>query len=73
MMKSGYPVNILKTQYRMHPQISAVIGTNFYGQKLNNWEHLVEEQPKATPTAFLIFHIDQAAELSYKKSFRNIV
>jgi superfamily I DNA and/or RNA helicase len=43
MMKSGYPVNILKTQYRMHPQISAIIGTNFYGQKLNNWEHLVEE------------------------------
>ena len=22
LMKSGYPVNVLKTQYRMHPEIS---------------------------------------------------
>lgn len=37
LMKSGYPVNVLKTQYRMHPDISSVIGSNFYGQKLNDW------------------------------------
>ena len=37
LMKSGYPVNVLKTQYRRHPDISSVIGSNFYGQKLNDW------------------------------------
>ncbi len=42
-MKSEYPVNILKTQYRMHPDISSVIGTNFYGHKLVDWDHLIAE------------------------------
>lgn len=59
-MKSGYPVNILKTQYRMHPDISAVIGSNFYGQKLVNWDHIIVEEPKVTPSAFVIFNMDQA-------------
>lgn len=43
MMKSGYPVNVLKTQYRMHPDISAVIGNNFYGNKLVNWDKLIAQ------------------------------
>lgn len=60
LMKSQYPVNILKTQYRMHPDISEVIGNNFYAQKLNNWDQLVAEEPKVTPHAFLIFHLDDA-------------
>lgn len=72
-MKSGYPVSVLKTQYRMHPEISAVIGANFYGQKLNNWDKIIVEEPKVTPSAFVIFHLDQASEATYKKSFRNMV
>ncbi len=59
-MKSGYPVNVLRTQYRMHPDISAVIGNNFYGQKLANWDHIIVEEPKVTPTAFVVFNMDQA-------------
>lgn len=31
MMKSGFPLSVLKTQYRMQPEISEVIGKNFYG------------------------------------------
>ncbi len=44
----------------MHPDISAVIGSNFYGQKLVNWDHIIVEEPKVTPSAFVIFNMDQA-------------
>lgn len=57
----------------MHPDISYVIGNNFYGQKLNNWDHMIVEEPKVTTSAFVIFHIDQAPEIAHKKSFRNMV
>ena len=30
MMRGNYPVNLLKVQYRMHPEISRVIGSTFY-------------------------------------------
>lgn len=73
LMKSQYPVNILKTQYRMHPEISSVIGDNFYAQKLNNWEGLIAEEPLTTPKSFMIFHMEDAPEFTYKKSFRNLV
>jgi superfamily I DNA and/or RNA helicase len=55
----------------MHPTLNGIIGPNFYGQKFNNWEHLMEEQPKATPSAFIIFHVEDASELYSKKSFSN--
>ena len=32
---------IFHYQYRMHPDISAVIGNNFYGNKLVNWDKLI--------------------------------
>ncbi len=38
MMKCDYPVNVLKVQYRMHPEISHVIGKHFYGSQLVNGE-----------------------------------
>lgn len=30
LMRSGYPVSMLKIQYRMHPQISSIVGSSFY-------------------------------------------
>lgn len=70
-MKSGYPVNILKTQYRMHPDISFVIGKYFYGQKLLNWENITIEKPILGNSGFIFFHLEHAPESGYKKSFRN--
>lgn len=71
LMKAGYPVTVLRTQYRMHPEISAVIGENFYAQKLLNADNLKFMSPQLLPHSFLILHIDDSAESSYHKSFRN--
>ena len=42
-MKCNFPVSILKTQYRMQPSISDVIGKHFYGQKLLNSPSMIVE------------------------------
>ena len=72
LMKSGYPISVLKTQYRMHPEISAVIGRNFYGQNLLDSETIINTEPSLVPKSFIILHLDNSAESSYKKSFRNM-
>jgi senataxin len=46
MMKCGYPVNILKIQYRMHPYISRVIGNVFYGGMLQDSPNVISATDK---------------------------
>lgn len=71
MMKCGYPVSILKTQYRMQPDISYVIGKHFYGQKLLNSESMMIEESKLLKNSFTMFHVEESAEQFFKKSFIN--
>lgn len=63
MMKCDYPVNILKVQYRMHPEISHVIGKNFYGNQLINGEKdKISKQKGELPSSFLMFHLEGSYE-----------
>lgn len=59
MMKVGYPVNLLQTQYRMHPAISRVVGENFYKGLLNNSSTVDEKLlPQISEFgAFIFFHV----------------
>jgi senataxin len=41
LMRSEYPVSMLKIQYRMHPDISEVIGNVFYQGLLENGNQMV--------------------------------
>lgn len=40
LQSAGYPVHMLDTQYRMHPQISKFISTAFYESKLLDYEKI---------------------------------
>lgn len=39
---AGYPVHVLDTQYRMHPQISAYPSAEFYNGKLRDGPGVME-------------------------------
>lgn len=74
-MKIGYPVNLLKTQYRMHPEISRVVGENFYQGLLNN-NPVIDTAllPQiAEFGAFIFFHVEGSSEINFKRSYRNRV
>ena len=60
MMKCDYPVSILKTQYRMHPDISHIIGKHFYGQKLMNSSSIIAEE-SVIKHCFCMFHVEGSA------------
>lgn len=70
-MKCGYPVSVLKTQYRMQPDISDIIGKHFYGQKLLNYSEMMIEEPKNFKNSFVMFHLEDSGEQFYKKSYLN--
>ena len=72
-MKSNYPVLVLKTQYRMTPEISEVIGNNFYGGQLSNDPKMIVPEPQIVPSSFIIFHVENSSEATYRKSFRNVI
>lgn len=73
MMKCDYPVNILKVQYRMHPEISHVIGKNFYGNQLVNGEKHENLTLKGDlPSSFLMFHIEGSYEENKNCSYVNV-
>ncbi len=58
-MKCNYPVNILKVQYRMHPEISHVIGKNFYGDQLTNSQNKeIVKKSNDLPSSFIMMHLD---------------
>lgn len=61
-MKSKYPVNLLKVQYRMHPEISQVIGHAFYDGLLEDGD-MMHGEPKIVPKSFLMLHIDTSSEI----------
>ena len=56
LKKSKYPVNLLKIQYRMHPDISRVIGSAFYDGLLEDGSDMVAD-PKMVPRAFMMIHL----------------
>ena len=60
LMKSKYPVSLLKIQYRMHPEISRVIGTAFYDNLLEDGKKMTTE-PKMVPKAFMMVHIGDSS------------
>ncbi len=73
MMKCDYPVNILKVQYRMHPEISHVIGKHFYGDQLANGDALKEIANKGEiPSSFMMFHLEGCYEESKNRSYVNV-
>ncbi|MCL7042633.1 hypothetical protein MKW94_021725 [Papaver nudicaule] len=41
--EAGYPVQMLKTQYRMHPEIRSFPSDEFYGNKLEDGEEVMEQ------------------------------
>lgn len=77
MMKCGCPINVLRTQYRMHPDISRIIGNVFYGGMLLDSPSVVNEltknkiYSKLTPFAFI--HVPRSSESKFKRSFRNTI
>ncbi|ETO06421.1 regulator of nonsense transcripts [Reticulomyxa filosa] len=50
LMCSGYPVHLLDTQYRMHPEISFFPNAHFYNNQLKNGENV------SGPTYYKAFH-----------------
>ncbi|GFR43539.1 hypothetical protein Agub_g4420, partial [Astrephomene gubernaculifera] len=59
LQTAGYPVRVLDTQYRMHPDIAAFPSSEFYSGRLLNGEGVLEEtrqpwhsQPAFGPFAF---------------------
>lgn len=58
LMRSEYPVSMLKIQYRMHPHISHVIGNTFYQGLLEDGNEMVAE-PQGVPSAFFMIHVDK--------------
>uniref|UniRef100_A0A1D1XNF7 Putative helicase MAGATAMA 3 n=1 Tax=Anthurium amnicola TaxID=1678845 RepID=A0A1D1XNF7_9ARAE len=52
--KAGYPVQMLKTQYRMHPEIRSFPSREFYSESLEDGE-LVEKQTKRSWHAYRCF------------------
>ena len=74
-MKCGYPVDILKTQYRMHPDIGRVVGNVFYGGVLQNSPSVMnrpglEALYKIFPS-FMFLHVPGSSEVKFKRSFKN--
>lgn len=60
MMRAGYAVNVLKVQYRMHPDISKIVGGIFYGGVLQDSPQVVEaEKSKFSP--FIFLHVPKSA------------
>jgi len=43
MQRAGYPVTMLDTQYRMHPQIATFPSAQFYNSSLKNGPNVVDE------------------------------
>lgn len=39
---NGFPVHMLDTQYRMHPDISKFVSKNFYDSKLHNSDNILQ-------------------------------
>eukprot|EP00472_Partenskyella_glossopodia_P012562 CAMPEP_0197538068 /NCGR_PEP_ID=MMETSP1318-20131121/58741_1 /TAXON_ID=552666 /ORGANISM="Partenskyella glossopodia, Strain RCC365" /LENGTH=338 /DNA_ID=CAMNT_0043096389 /DNA_START=169 /DNA_END=1185 /DNA_ORIENTATION=- len=50
--RGGHPVQMLSTQYRMHPKISAFPSKHFYGSRLRDGENV------RSPTWNKLFHTD---------------
>ena len=61
-MRSEYPVKLLKTQYRMHPDISCIIGKTFYQGLLEDGNTMPSE-PSSFKSAFVMIHLDNSCEL----------
>ena len=71
-MKSGYPVNLLNIQYRMHPEISRIIGSAFYEGLLQDGETMAVE-PKVVPKSFMMVHVESSSEIFGEQSYYNPV
>lgn len=72
-MKCGYPVNVLKTQYRMHPDISSIIGNAFYGGILLDSPSVNREYFYKAFGSFMFLHVPKSSEVKSRRSFKNIV
>lgn len=62
LMRSEFPVNMLRVQYRMHADISKVIGSTFYHGLLEDGS-LMATEPQGVPSAFFMLHIDNSCEI----------
>jgi hypothetical protein len=68
--QAGYPVHMLQTQYRMHPEICAFPSAHFYQNKLQNAESVsgpshaafFHQDPRFAP--YLVFDIEGQEQLS---------
>ncbi len=69
-MRSEYPVSMLKVQYRMHPDISRVIGGTFYQGLLEDGNKMATEY-NGVPSAFILLHIDNSCEIFAEQSYYN--
>ena len=69
-MRSEYPVKLLKTQYRMHPDISCIIGKTFYQGLLEDGNTMPSE-PSSFKSAFVMIHLDNSCELFRDQSYYN--
>jgi senataxin len=72
-MKCGYPVNVLKMQYRMHPDISSIIGNTFYGGVLQDSPTVSRESYYKVFNPFMFLHVPKSSEVKARRSFKNIV
>mgnify|MGYP000936465213 FL=1 len=77
MMKCGCPVSMLRTQYRMHPDISRVIGNVFYNGLLQDSASVLNELTKnqlyENFAPFMFVHVPRSSESKFKRSFRNTI
>lgn len=72
LMRSEYPISMLKIQYRMHKDISQVIGHTFYQGLLEDGNQMLVE-PQGIPSSFILLHIDNSCELFGEQSYYNAV
>lgn len=61
MMRGGYAVNVLKVQYRMHPDISKIVGGVFYGGVLQDSPRVIESDKNNKFSPFIFLHVPKSA------------
>jgi superfamily I DNA and/or RNA helicase len=61
---------MLKVQYRMHPDISRVVGSAFYEGLLEDGLEIYPE-PRGVPKAFMMLHVDSSSEIFGEQSYYN--